>query len=184
MNVNKQRGVALLEVLISIIILSIGMLGVAALQFSTLKTYQQTNFDIQAQMAFSSLREEMQVVRDHLVQASGVNVAATFNARFVDKVSVEGSVLSVNNNDWMINWVSKDVLPMLPALKDIEVAQKTWNSSNVYVVQLRWAVTKDDDGRSNADITESYCPESLRKDTSDTVYQCFIGYFQPEKTGI
>lgn len=55
----KQRGIALLEVLISLVVISVGLLGLAALQIGSMKDTQQTRYYEIASYGLSQLLERL-----------------------------------------------------------------------------------------------------------------------------
>lgn len=73
MSVSKQVGFSLVEVLISVLILSIGVLGAAAMQLSALRTMQQSAFHT---IAFQLATEMAEIIRASKYQ---MNVDDEFN---------------------------------------------------------------------------------------------------------
>ena len=55
----KIRGIALLEVLISLVVISVGLLGLAALQISSMQDTQQTRYNEAASYGLAQLLERM-----------------------------------------------------------------------------------------------------------------------------
>ncbi|WP_273149890.1 type IV pilus modification protein PilV [Methylophaga thiooxydans] len=59
MSFNKQSGFTLLEVMVAVFVLSIGLLGLAHLQVTTLKTTQSADFKTQASMLATDMLNRM-----------------------------------------------------------------------------------------------------------------------------
>lgn len=66
-NVRKQKGISLIEVLVTVLILAIGLLGVASLQSLSLKGGTQSFLNTRAQMVTSDLVDRMMANIDSAV---------------------------------------------------------------------------------------------------------------------
>lgn len=63
---NRQRGVGLLEVMISVLILAVGMLGIAAMQSITLKNAGASAYRTQATLQVYSMMDILRADRNNL----------------------------------------------------------------------------------------------------------------------
>lgn len=80
-SVHAQSGVSMIEVLVAIIILSIGLLGMAALQIAGLKSNQSASFRSTASMMAYSILDSMRANRVSVGEGS-------YNHFFVEDTSV------------------------------------------------------------------------------------------------
>ena len=71
--IRLQRGATLIEVLVALLVLSIGLLGVAALQVSALQTNQSAHVRSQASVLAYDIADRMRANRD-VAMAGGYNV--------------------------------------------------------------------------------------------------------------
>lgn len=71
-----QRGFSLVEMLVALVSASVGLLGVAALQLATLRTYQSSSQRIQASTLATSMLEQ---VRSHKAAALNGEYEIAFN---------------------------------------------------------------------------------------------------------
>lgn len=58
-NFNKQKGVSMVEIVVAMVILSIGLLGVASLQANTLKYLKASNYRSEASQAVYEIADRM-----------------------------------------------------------------------------------------------------------------------------
>lgn len=65
----RSRGFTLLEVLIALVVFSVGMLGLAALQSFSVKTNQSANFRSQAIMLSSMILDDMRANRAGVIRS-------------------------------------------------------------------------------------------------------------------
>ena len=98
-NPNRQRGVGMIEVLVTLLILSIGMLGLAALQMRTLRNNQ------------SALERSMAVAETHAVadamRADRTNaIAGLFNIALTDAAPTGTTFREVILAAWRSNLIS------------------------------------------------------------------------------
>jgi type IV pilus assembly protein PilV len=74
-NPSRSRGVSLIEVLVSVVVLSIGMLGAAALQASALRgnqgSFERTQISILTQSIFDAMRANRAAVMSNAYNTSG-----------------------------------------------------------------------------------------------------------------
>lgn len=59
LNFNKQKGVSMVEIVVAMVILSIGLLGVASLQANTLKYLKASNYRSEASQAIYEIADRM-----------------------------------------------------------------------------------------------------------------------------
>jgi type IV pilus assembly protein PilV len=71
----RMSGMTLIEVLVAVIVISVGMLGIAALQMSTLKTNQESFGRTQASVLAADILDRMRANQIQLL-ANAYNVAA------------------------------------------------------------------------------------------------------------
>ena len=88
----QQRGVSMLEVLISAIILSLGLLGLAGLQMNALRNNQSSMERSMAVVESYSIIDAMRIDRDNAI-AGGFNIA-------LDADPVEGSFSGNEIGKW------------------------------------------------------------------------------------
>lgn len=96
---SRQRGVSLIEVLVSVIVLSIGLLGTAAMQSIALRGGQSSLESSQAVIQTTSIFELMKAnpaVRTNRTQAADYNTAA-----MVCTAEATGSRVQNERRDWI-----------------------------------------------------------------------------------
>ena len=119
-----QSGFTLIEVLVALLVMSIGLLGLAALQATSLKTNHGAFTRGQAVLIAYDMMDRM---RANQVQAIG----GAYNRNFGDGIPAASGVLSDDDmNDWMTNYVTN----LLPA------GQASINCDGVGLcnIQLQW----------------------------------------------
>lgn len=100
----KNRGFSLLEVLIALIILSVGLLGIAALQGVALKTNHSAYQRSQATFLSYDMMDRMRANRN-------AALAGNYNLALTDNPSSSGTLAEQDLNDWINNYVAQ----LLPA---------------------------------------------------------------------
>jgi type IV pilus assembly protein PilV len=138
-----QSGTSLLEVLIAVLILAVGMLGMAALQAVTLKNSNSSTARSQAVMQTYSLFDRMRLNRN-IAMAGGYNVdwscaAAADNPDVDDDDAVDFSVF----NGWLAN--VQDELGS-------DACGRIQCGANACTVGVRW---DDSRGTGDADTLET-----------------------------
>ncbi|GIL03692.1 MAG: type IV pilus modification protein PilV [Burkholderiaceae bacterium] len=132
--VRRQRGLSLLEVLVAIVILSLGLLGMAGLQAASLRTSQGSFYRAQAAQYADDMAERM---RANLGQARNYGLALADAAP---------TGTSVRDRD-LADWLAK--LRNLPA-GDGAVAIDLAN--NLVTITVQWDDTRAG-GPANANYT-------------------------------
>jgi type IV pilus assembly protein PilV len=129
----RERGVSLIEVLVAIVVLSLGMLAMAGLQLSSLRTSQGAILRGQAALLATDMAERM---RGNLGDAR--NYALSLNSS-----PTGGS--NVRERDYS-DWVAR--LRTLPAGTGSIAVN---NANNVVTITVQW-----DDSRAGGATTEQY----------------------------
>lgn len=140
---SRQAGSSLLEVLIAVLILAVGMLGMAALQAVTLKNSNSSSARSQAVMHTYSLFDRMRLNRN-IAMAGGYNVgwtcaAAADSPDSADDDAVDFSVF----NGWLAN-VQGELGP--------DACGRIQCGANACTVGVRW---DDSRGTGDADTLET-----------------------------
>lgn len=87
------RGVGLIEVMVSLVVLAVGLLGIAAMQSMALRGGQGSMESTQAVMATNSILE---AIRANRAQANSYNMAKTCTAP-----SAGGTIAGADKNAWI-----------------------------------------------------------------------------------
>ncbi|OUR65234.1 type IV pilus modification protein PilV [Methylophaga sp. 42_25_T18] len=149
---NKHRGVALLEVMISVLILAIGLLGLAQLQATTLKHNESAYLRSQASVLASDILDSMRANRT-AAQAGNYNFAES------DTPAVAPSNIADQDiADWLSN-----ISTVLPVGSDGLIAcvdsnggdALTCSSGSMYTVTIRWIEVQNDGSRGTTTFTYS-----------------------------
>lgn len=90
----RQQGASLLEVLISVLILGIGMLGIAALQATALRNSQSSLEQSQAVIQTYAMFDAMRVNRE-------AAIAGAYNGELCDVPAAAGDLVSGDLRRWM-----------------------------------------------------------------------------------
>jgi len=148
---NKQYGVALLEVMISVLILAIGLLGLAQLQATTLKHNESAYLRSQVSVLASDILDSMRVNRT-AAQAGNYNFAVSDTPPATPSTIAEQDLV-----DWLSNIGT--VLPTSGGL--IACADSNGgdglacSSGSIYTVTVSWVEVQDDDSRGTTTFTYS-----------------------------
>lgn len=145
MKEHSQQGVSLIEVMVTVFIISIGLLGVAALQLVSLKQVAATQLGAQAQFLTQDLAE---LILAHDPEAEGVfEFDSVPDTPGTDCLSVACSKAQLARFDlWM--W-GQHMQPELPAY-DVGLDFDAANAR--YEVMLTW-----DSGRKGGEYVASTC---------------------------
>lgn len=93
----RQRGVALLEVLIAFFILSIGLLGLAGLQIKAVQFNQSSYQRSQAMAAAYDMLDRMRLNRT-VAAANGYNTGGWLNTH-----ATSANIVDIDLSDWLVN---------------------------------------------------------------------------------
>lgn len=114
----KQRGASLLEVLIAVVIISIGLLGLAGLQTSSIKSNHSSYLRSQATILAYDLSDRMRASRD-----------ATLNGRYADG-STHADKVAWNN--------------LLTQIIGNNVASSVAQNGNQFTITITWDDARGD----------------------------------------
>lgn len=140
----RQRGFTLIEVLVAVVILAIGLLGLAALQNSGLQGSQEAYLRSQATLLASDITDRMRANR-----AAALN--GDYDHSFGDSVS--GSTIAAQDvQDWVTT-----IQSVLPG-GDGQVCRSSTaaacnGAGSVFVISIRWdgaSAARDGDGTNDA----------------------------------
>jgi type IV pilus assembly protein PilV len=149
---NKQYGVALLEVMISVLILAIGLLGLAQLQATTLKHNESAYLRSQVSVLASDILDSMRANRT-AAQAGNYNFAVS------DTPPATPSTIAQQD---LVDWLS-NIDTFLPAGSGGGIACADSNggdglacsSGSMYTVTVRWSEVQGDGSRGTTTFTYS-----------------------------
>lgn len=94
-SLQRQRGISLLETLIAVLVLAIGLLGVAGLQTTNLKNSQSAHQRTMAVMLAGSMAERIRA-------NAGVAATGAFAlSKTCSNISLAGSIQNVERSQWV-----------------------------------------------------------------------------------
>lgn len=136
----RSRGFTLVEILVALVVLSIGLLGVAALQLTSLRNNHSSAMRTQATFLAYDIIDRMRANRD-------TALAGDYNVALGDE-GVAGTIAGDDIVAWKENIAN--TLPAIDNAGDVEVADgSVEQDGNVFTVTIRWA-DWDDTGASGA----------------------------------
>lgn len=91
MSVVMQRGFSMIEVLVSIFVLAIGVLGAAGMQLAAMRTSQQSVFQAVALQSVTELADKMRANDQMMKKASGNNPFLNIKYSTTDKLTAPSS---------------------------------------------------------------------------------------------
>ena len=152
-----QKGVTLVEVLIAVFIATVGLLGSAVMQVSSIKYTQESLFRSQAvrmaQTRVDNMKTNPDAVDAGAYSNMDTDMAATSSGCLVDGCSP--AALAVED---LAQWAellnpTTGALPLLPARAGGSPARGTISTSanGVHTITLRW-----NDGIGDSDVDTSY----------------------------
>ena len=148
LNLKKQHGVALLEVLIAVVVLSIGLLGVAALQTSALRNNQ------------SSLERSLAVIQSYsILEAMRADVAVAraptlgYNMALTSTPPTGGNLIQTSQRQWITD--------IQAALNDPGARGAiNCNAGNVCTITITWNDSRggvlENDGTTTGDAAQTF----------------------------
>lgn len=144
----RARGVGMVEVLVSLVVLSIGLLGVANLHLGSLRVTQEGYFHSQATVLAQELIDRMRANRAGVVDGEYTRsaFAASDQAPQCAPVVTAGSVAQADVALWLQRLACE-----LPA-GDATVVQR---ADGVWRLAVRWRGRDQDEEGESAFITES-----------------------------
>jgi len=159
----SQAGVALLEVLVSLLILAFGLLGMAGLQTVSLRNNQTAYYRTQATMFATDIVERMRgnilaVDNNNYDNVAGADTASCFTGAGCSSAQMAAQDVS----DWIA-----DVTALLPAGNAVVCLDSTANDGtsaanacdgvgDVYAVKIWWDDNRD--GNANQQFVMSFQP--------------------------
>ncbi|MEE9494787.1 MAG: type IV pilus modification protein PilV [Gammaproteobacteria bacterium] len=142
-----QQGFTLIEVLVSMVILSIGLLGLAGLQTTGLRNNQSAYFSSQAAIYANDIFERMRANRTAAIDGGEYNIAAGTDAN-----SSGTSIADADLTEW------KTLVATLPGPGTGSVA----NNSGMITVTIQWddSHVTESNGSINGSSTRTISVES------------------------
>ncbi len=151
--IRHQSGITLLEVLIAVVILSIGVLGLAGLQFAGLRNGQQSYQRSQAVLLASEIADYMRASRDQAILGS-YQVSAAPGAPAVNCDSVACTPAQLATFD-VYQWYTQ-VTSLLPSGQATITCSTTCAAGDVQTVLIQWDEART--GSVNSSYSVSLTP--------------------------
>jgi type IV pilus assembly protein PilV len=126
---SKEQGATLIEVLVAVLILSFGLLGMAALQTRALQGSQSSAQRSQASMLGHYMMDAMRIDRESAK-------AGNYNMNFIcDPNTISGNSLNANNRK---DWLSTARTSLGVSADSTTCGKITCNDSYVCKVEVQW----------------------------------------------
>lgn len=124
--VKTARGMSLVEVLVTVVLISVGLLGVAALQLSSLKGNQESYARSQAAMLAADILDRMRA-----------NQNAFANNQYNVAFNGTGAAGTPSGNDLQA-W-QRSINQLLPGGTEIAAGSIARSATNIVTVTIRWS---------------------------------------------
>lgn len=138
---HAQRGMTLIEVLVTVVIISVGLLGVAALQLTSLQGNQESYVRSQAATLAADLLDRMRA------NQTGFR-AGQYDANF-DGTGTAGTLAAADLTAWQ-----GTINRLLPG-SDADAAGRVVRNGNIVTITIRWSE------REEQSTARSYDPATL-----------------------
>ncbi len=142
-----QRGMTLVEVLVTMVIISVGLLGVAALQLTSLKSNQESYVRSQAAMLAADILDRMRANQTGF--AAGHYDMANDASGF-DQAGTAGTAAADDITTWQAT-----IDRLLPGADDEAAGRIVRTNNRIVTITIRWRE------REEQATTRSYDPASL-----------------------
>ena len=163
-----QRGFSMLEVLVSLMLIAIAMLGQAGMQANALKFSKGASFRMQAVMLGIELGERMEANKTGATAGSYVIATATSTVSTAGTdcgtASCDATALAAYD---LAQWTTR-VSAILPS-GTWQVTQSVAGNPSTYAIVLTWQDRRSDAGRTTYSTTGT--SETLSLTTTKVVYQ-------------
>jgi len=145
--VKKQRGIGLIEILVAVILVSIGFLAAARMQVESMRFSQSAYFQSQAYFLASDMINRMRTNTQGVESGEYDNVMTDPGAidQFCSVQSCDSAQIALQDiYDWSGYFYSRDnnanFVPALPSSADIQAfAQVVPVDEQIYQVSLTWS---------------------------------------------
>jgi type IV pilus assembly protein PilV len=126
---DAQRGMTLVEVLVTMVIISVGLLGVAALQMTSLKGTQESYVRSQAAMLAADMLDRM---RANQAGFRAGNYDMADDATGFDQAGTAGTLAAADITTWQAT-----INRLLPGSDD-DAAGRVVRTGNIATITIRW----------------------------------------------
>jgi len=148
---NRSLGIGMIEVLVTLFVLSVGILAGAAMQMKSLKNTQESLFRSQAVNLVNTIVESMRANPEAVVLGYYDNISTTNVFNSTGCLTTGCSPENIATED-IIQWQSllapaNGSIPVLPPMNNDEPAEATisGNTDGVRTVTVHWQVAIDGD---------------------------------------
>ena len=141
-----QAGMTLIEVLVTLVLISVGLLGVAALQLTTLKNTQESYVRSQAALLAADILDRM---RSNQTGFNAGNYDMASDATGFDQAGAAGTVAATDIAAWQAS-----INRLLPG-SDSDAAGRIVRNGRVVTITIRWRE------RAERSTASTYDPASL-----------------------
>jgi type IV pilus assembly protein PilV len=163
-----QRGFSLLEVLVSLMLIAIAMLGQAGMQANALKFSKGASFRMQAVMLGNEIGERMEANKTGATAGSYVIATATSTVSTASTdcatASCDATALAAYD---LAQWTTR-VAANLPS-GTWQITRTVTGNPSTYAIVLTWQDRRSDAGRTTYSTTGT--SETLSLTTTKVVYQ-------------
>lgn len=155
MSLKKQIGMGLIESLIALLIISIGLLGIAALQITSLKQSSSSQWHSQAVWYSYEMTDRINANRTVFAQYGGIDTDNTYNQDCEGATCTPAQLVTADAQDW------KDLMDTLPDGRGF-----ISSTANTLTISVMW-----DEGESSTNCTNDVTSPNDRTCFTVTVAQ-------------
>lgn len=145
----RQRGISIVEALVALVVISVGMLGIAGLYLSSLQASRTAKLRAQAVLLVGSLADRIRANRESAASYSTAAYGGEPETHDCDTATCSAEDLA---EDDLARWIQdlRDSLPGGDAINGtVTVTDRVRPLSDNYVIRVTWR-------EANADIDYSY----------------------------
>ncbi len=141
----KQQGMTMLEVLIAVMILSVGLLGIAGLQTSNLRNSQSAHQRTMAVLLASSMAERIRANRA-LALSNGYSVVKTCPTTVLDPALITSASIAEHEKKHWLNEIARSIGVAAKPCGEVTFSGRT------YTVTVYWDDSRALGGRADMAI--------------------------------
>jgi type IV pilus assembly protein PilV len=148
-NRKKQRGISIVEALVALVVIAVGMLGIAGLYLTSLQSSRSAKLRAQAVQLAGSIADRIRANRDAAVAYNTAAYGGNPAAQDCDESRCTAAEMA---QDDLAHWI-EDIRANLPGaartLGTVQVTDRVRPNSDNYVIQVTWR-------EANSDIDYTY----------------------------